>query len=125
MTAFEGHTPGPWRAVDDVGGNHHCPHDECPHDFDTEGSWSLEGPPKTGWIGDHDTSLARRVDAELAAAAPDLLAIVHHFVDGFKWNAPYGGWTVWDQVRNGVDDHLTELTSAQAALLRSLLPEDV
>lgn len=131
MTAFEGHTPGPWRVVDDISGNHYCPRGKdarppapCPCDFTAEGSWSLEGPPHTGWVGDHDTSLARRVDAELAAAAPDLLAILRHMLDGFDWNGPYGGWSVWDRVRDGVDDLTTELTPEQVALLSRLaLPE--
>lgn len=158
MTAFDGHTPGPWRAVDQVGPvvaaamgdptelrlwkrpgtnpppaarprlNHYCPDYEsggdCPHDLEGQGSWSIEGPPPTQWIGDDVPCLARRVDAELAAAAPDLLAIVRHMLDGFDWNRPYGGWSVWDQVRNGLDEMATELTPEQVALLtRLVLPE--
>lgn len=118
MSAFGGHTPGPWRAVSDVE-NHYCPRglgakppEPCPHDLDSEGSWSLEGPPHTGWVGDHDTSLSRRADAELAAAAPDLLAILA---------------AVAPMLPGGTVRHLTitgdKLTEHQVALLRSLLPE--
>lgn len=126
MTPFEGHTPGPWRAVDDVGRNHYCPRgldarppQPCPHDLDNDGSWSIDGPPHTDVVGGHDTSLARRVDAELGAAAPDLLAILRHMLKGHDPTAA-DRFTVKDRV-SAARPGVSELTEAQCELLHRII----
>lgn len=139
MTAFDGHTPGPWRAVDTVGPlepepetpseprlwkrpgterpeprrprmRHYCPDYEsggdCPHDLEEQGSWLIDGPPSSKWVGSDEDDFARRVDAELAAAAPDLLAILRQMVDEYR-----------------PDVNVLALTPAQRELFLSLLPK--
>lgn len=122
MSRFENHTEGPWSAEGQIGRNHHCPNrekngGECPHDLDNDGAWRIVGPPATDWVGDINGLFSRKVDAELAAAAPDLLAILCALLDRPGARSGPVGYLL-DSVRSG-----NLLTYEQRELLHQLVDE--